>query len=190
MKHLCRCAATLFAFSLIALTTGPAPAVIRPTWGGSGKQNISGMYSGSVSDSALGTGTAVANFVETGGTGGNQIGGYLNSTFGSATYTSPVESLSRHRGGGQGGNGQWQGGALDDRGGALLGIFETIVGSAACTFAFKANFDSSSYELSGEYRAIVGCSGESGTFLLTQQCYYAQRGDLRRNTGSGPGACS
>lgn len=224
MKYISRCVATLFALSLIALSTGPAPAVISPMWGNHGKQkNISGMYSGSISDSVFGTGTAVANVVQTvglsgsgsgsgdlrpldcggggdvraldcGGGGAVSIGGYLNSTFGSTTYTSPLSASQSSGGGGGGGsNGQWLGGPLKHgRGGGaddLQGIFVTIIASVACSFAFKASFDSSSFVLSGTYHAIVGCSGDNGTFSLTQQCYYHEL-NLRRNTGSGPGACS
>lgn len=245
MKYLSRCVATLFALSLIALSTGPAPAVIRPMWGGHGKPiNISGMYSGSISDSVLGTGTAVANFaqiteltgggsgsgdvgsldcgggggdvraLDCGGCGGGGgdvrtldcgggggvgilIGGYLNATYGTAVYSSPLTAgtSTLGGGGGGGGNGQWQGGPLKHGrgggtgGGQLFGIFVTIIGSAACSFAFKAGFDPSTLVLSGTYRAVVGCSGESGTFSLTQQCYYHEI-NLRRSTGSGLGACS
>jgi hypothetical protein len=225
MKYLSRCAATLFALSLTALSTGPAPAVIRPMWGGGGHGtvNVSGMYSGSISDSVLGTGTAVANLAQFagfsgsgsgsgdvraldcggggdvraldcgGGGAGTSVGGYLNSTFGTATYSSPLSASTNAGGGGggEGGNGQWQGGPLKHHRGGVdpFGIFVTIIGSAACTFGFEASFDPSSFVLSGTYQAIVGCSGESGTFSLTQQCYYPER-NLRRKTGSGPGACS
>jgi hypothetical protein len=236
MKNLSRCAATLFALSLTALSTGPASAVIRPMWGGGGHGtvNASGMYSGSISDSVLGTGTAVANLAQFagftgsgsgsgsgdvraldcggggdvraldcgGGGGGASIGGYLNSTFGTTVYSSPV-SASINTGGcggsgdvraldcGGGGNGQWLGGPLKHHRGGVdpFGIFVTIIGSAACTFGFHATYDPSSFVLSGTYQAIVGCSGESGTFSLTQQCYYPER-NLRRNTGSGLGACT
>lgn len=128
-----------------------------------------------------------------GGGGGVTIGGYLNSTFGSTTYTSPLSASQNTggSGGGGGGNGQWQGGPLKHgRGGDdLQGIFVEIIGSAACSFALNTSFDPSTFVLSGEYRAIVGCSGDNGTFSLTQQCYYHEL-NLRRNTGSGPGACS
>jgi hypothetical protein len=233
MKYLSRCAAALFTLSLIALSTGPAPAVIRPMGGGGGHGtvNVSGMYSGSISDSVLGTGTAIANLaqfagfsgsgsgsgdvraldcggggdvrmLDCGGGAGGSVGGYLNSTFGATVYSSPL-SASLNTGGcggggdvraldcGGGGNGQWLGGPPKHHRGGVdpFGIFVTIIGSAACTFGFQASFDPSTFVLSGQYRAIVGCSGENGTFSLTQQCYYHER-NLRRNTGSGPGACT
>jgi hypothetical protein len=195
MSRLSRSCAGLFALSLIALTTGPAPAAVQPLWG-RGSQNLSGMYSGSVTDSALGTGTAAANLAQLnirGGGQGDPLGGWFAFTFGSSTYDNPTSATSgggRHHCGG-GGNqqfadcGQWGGG-----GSSTVGVFEMIVGSAACSFAYKASWSASTYQLTGSYESVVGCSGESGTFTLTQQCYYSVSGSLRRNTGSGPGACS
>ncbi|HXB84168.1 MAG TPA: hypothetical protein VNU22_12535, partial [Candidatus Acidoferrum sp.] len=67
MKYLPRCITALFAFGLIALSAGPAPAQQTPAWQHGNGQNLTGQYSGSVSDSALGSGTAIANFVGAGG---------------------------------------------------------------------------------------------------------------------------
>jgi hypothetical protein len=198
MKNLARCGAAFFALSLIVLSTGPAPAVIQPMWGGGGGGglNLSGVYSGTVTDSVLGTGTAVANLAKSGGSGGDPLGGWFGFTFGSTTYSNPTsaEIPSHNRqhgcGGGDCNQNDWGKGNTT----SVHGVFIANIASVACTFVFKANFNPSSYELSGEYRARSGCSGESGTFLVTQQCYYQEyaSGSLRRNTGSGsgPGACT
>lgn len=159
VKYLPRLGAALFALGVLALSAGPAPAVQQPMWHGHG-ENLTGQYSGSVSDSALGTGTAVANFAGLPGA----LGGYFAFTFGSATYTNAVSAYA-----------SW---------GGTAGVFVATIGSSACAFAFKASYNPSSFVLNGKYKAVNGCSGESGTFSVTQQCYYdEQYQDLRRANG-------
>ena len=160
MKYLPRCSATLFALGLIALSASPAPAVQQPMWHGHGSQNLTGQYTGSVTDSVLGTGTAAANFAGLPGT----LGGYFAFTFGSSTYANPASSYAT-----------WSG---------VGGAFVATIASSACTFAFEASYNQSSSALTGKYKAVNGCSGENGTFSLTQQCYYdEQRQGLRRDVG-------
>jgi hypothetical protein len=86
MKYLPRCIAALFALGLIAMSAGPAPALQTPAWQHGRGQNLSGQYSGSVTDSVLGTGTAVANLAGAVGA----LGGYFVFTFGSANYDNPT----------------------------------------------------------------------------------------------------
>jgi len=194
MKQLSRCSAVLFAISLLALSTGPAPAIIRPMdGGGGGGLNFSGMYSGSVTDSALGTGTAVANLAASGGSGGDPLGGWMSFTFGSATYNNPTAAAPRGQGDGGGDGGYVR--YLDGEGNNMIhGRFVSIIGSMACTFHYTATFYPSSFQLNGMYKAVNGCSGQNGTFSLTQQCFYQQVGHGghggRRGTGSGPGLCT
>lgn len=159
-------------------------------WGGGsgGGYNLSGMYSGTVTDSALGTGTATANLAHSGGSGHDPLGGWLSFTFGSTTYSNPTSGALPSGGGEGGGGGDWGSGGGGHT--TVHGVFVSSIASVACTFVFRASFNPSSFELSGEYKARSGCSGESGTFLLTQQCYYNEYGSLRRNTSSGPGACT
>jgi hypothetical protein len=186
MKRLSRCSAAFFVVSLVASSTSPALAIIRPMDGGGGNLNLSGMYSGSVSDSVLGTGTAVANLAHSGGNGGGDpFGGWLAFTFGSTTYSNPT-SASR-RGQGEGGDVRFMDGGGNN---TVHGAFVSIIGSVACTFHFTATFNPSSFQLSGQYHASNGCSGETGTFMLTQLCFYHEAGHMRRDTGSGPGLCT
>lgn len=146
------------------------------------------MYSGTVTDSVLGTGTAVANLSQTFGPVGDPIGGWLSFTFGSVTYNNPT--VGGHP------TGEGEGGGLrrlDEGGGggnAVHGNFIMIIASTACSFHYRGSFNPSSFQLNGDYRALNGCSGEKGTFSLQQQCYYQIRGYLRRTSGSGPGICS
>jgi hypothetical protein len=54
----------------------------------------------------------------------------------------------------------------------LAGIMTATVRSVACTFNVTATYDPQAVTLDGTYVAKSGCSGESGTFNLTEQCYY------------------
>jgi len=179
MKYLPRCIAALFALGLIAMSAGPAPALQTPAWQRGGGQNLSGQYSGSVSDSVLGTGTAVANLTGV----GVALGGYFVFTFGSANYDNPTIA-----GGGRDAlqaNG-YRGGGRGD----VFGVFEATIASTACEFAYSASYSTSSTALTGNYKAVNGCSGETGTFTLTQQCYYSSgRERSVRREGGGLGRC-
>lgn len=124
----------------------------------------------------------------------------MNFTYGSTTYSNPTSASHKRQcgdgdvhvnwGGCGGGDvrANWGGGG--GGGNNWHGVFVQMVASSACVFDFKASWNPSSYQLSGDYSARVGCSGESGTFDLTQQCYYQEFQMLRRNSGSGPGACT
>ncbi|MGC9992557.1 MAG: hypothetical protein ABSD52_09220 [Candidatus Cybelea sp.] len=173
MKYLPRCIAALFALGLIAISAGPAPALQTPAWQHGDGQNLSGQYSGSVTDSVLGTGTAVANLVGAGGA----LGGYFVFTFGSANYDNPTIA-----GGGRDGLQP-----NDGRGGHgnVFGAFESTIASATCEFYYSASYSSSDNGLTGSYKAVNGCSGETGTFTLTQQCYYSsgREHSVRREGG-------
>lgn len=178
MKYLSRYIAALFAFGLIALSAGPAPALQTPAWQHGHGQNLTGQYSGSVSDSVLGSGTAISNFVGAGG----GLGGYFVFTFGSANYDNPTiaggdrDALQPNWG--RGGHGD------------VFGGFESTIAGTACEFAYSASYSSSDNELTGSYKAVNGCSGETGTFTLTQQCYYSGgRENSVRREGGGLGRC-
>jgi hypothetical protein len=172
VKYLPRYSAALFAFGLIALSAGPAPAQ-TPAWQHGNGQNLTGQYSGSVSDSVLGSGTAVANFVGAGG----GLGGYFVFTFGSANYDNPTIAA--------GGRNDLQANGYRGGHGDVFGAFESTIASTACEFYYSASYGSSDNELTGSYKAINGCSGQTGTFTLTQQCYYGsgRQHGVRREGG-------
>jgi hypothetical protein len=177
VKYLPRCITALFAFGLIALSADPAPAQQTPAWQHGNGQNLTGQYSGSVSDSALGSGTAIANFVGAGG----GLGGYFVFTFGSANYDNPTIAA--------GGRDDLAANAYRGHG-DIFGAFESTIASAACEFYYSASYSSSNNELTGSYKAVSGCSGQTGTFTLTQQCYYSSgRQHSVRREGGGLGRC-
>jgi hypothetical protein len=176
VKYLPRSVAALFAFGLIALGAGPAPALQTPALQ-QGQQRLSGQYSGSVSDNALGTGTAIANFV---GDGSGGLGGYFVFTFGSANYSDPTIAGGRD--------------AIQPAWGAergyLSGAFESTIASASCRFHYSAAYTPSDHALTGSYKAVNGCSGQTGSFILTQQCYYrGGRQPSVRHEGGGIRGC-
>jgi|SRR5580658_5050882 hypothetical protein len=174
MTNLPRYSAALFAFALVALSAGPAPALQTPAWQHGGGQNLTGQYSGSVSDTVLGTGTAIANFV---GGGGGGLGGYFVFTFGSANYDNPTIA--------GGGRDDLQANGYRGGHGDVFGAFESTIASTACEFYYSASYSSSDNALTGSYKAVNGCSGETGTFSLTQQCYYnsGRERSVRREGG-------
>jgi len=174
MKYLPRCIAASFGLGLIAMSAGPATALQTPAWQHGNGQNLSGQYSGSVSDSVLGSGTAIANLIGAGG----GLGGYFVFTFGSANYDNPTIA-----GGGRDGlqaNG-YRGGGHGD----VFGAFESTIASTSCEFYYSASYSTSDNELTGSYKAVNGCSGETGSFTLTQACYYSsgRQHSVRREGG-------
>ena len=160
MKYLRLYIAAFFAFGIFALSSGPAPAVpVNVNSSDHGFRNLSGQYSGSVSDSIMGTGTATANFASQ----GESLGGYFGFTFGTALYSNAASAARTSRG--------------------MQGVFVATIASTACSFTFRANYHGANNRLSGRYRAVIGCSGEHGTFSLTQQCFYNEGTDIRSNAG-------
>lgn len=115
--------------------------------------NDAGAYNGSIQDSTFGSGNASASLAQHQHT----IGGYLIATFGSNTITNAVEAQTNTGlsvSGGEAANGP----------------------SGLCTFNVSATYDTKTNVLSGTYQAVHGCTGESGSFALTKDCYYPRAG--------------
>ena len=108
---------------------------------------IAGKYKGSITDSARGKGTAVLQLAQ----GISSAGGSLKQTYGSKTVNG-VASFGMS--------------------GPALNGNEVLLGSSPCTFSMTAKYNVKSHVLSGSYNAISRCKGQSGTFKLTEQCYY------------------
>ncbi|HZZ64486.1 MAG TPA: hypothetical protein VFE17_03235, partial [Candidatus Baltobacteraceae bacterium] len=43
-------------------------------------------------------------------------------------------------------------------------------GGATCTFSTTGNYNTGSQQITGSYSAVTGCSGQTGTYTLNQQC--------------------
>jgi hypothetical protein len=163
-KHLA--AALLLAATLVLagcnnngnVTTIP-PATPAPPF-----TNVAGQYHGTVHDSVLGKGAALGDFSQT----RSSVGGRLEFTFGSHTAVNSVAMVL-------------------SRSNALKGTGIATIGSAACTFAIAGSYDATNFNLSGSYSATNGCSGQTGTFTMTEACFYHQgirspQGAARRRT--------
>jgi hypothetical protein len=111
------------------------------------QQLIAGQYKGTVTDSVRGKGTGVLQFAQ----GNTSAGGSLKQTYGAKTVNAVV--------------------SLGFSGTSLNGN-EVMLGSKPCTFSVTAKYNRQKAVLSGSYNANAGCSGQSGTFKLTEQCYY------------------
>jgi hypothetical protein len=111
--------------------------------------NISGDYVGSVQDSVLGAAAVTGTLAQHGGS----AGGGLVLTAGSATqnvaYSVVVDSSN-----------------------AISGtMVEDLASGTTCTFSTSGNYNPSTNQISGSYTAVTNCSGQNGTYTLTQQCF-------------------
>lgn len=130
-----------------------------------GLLNVAGEYAGRVAGGSSGNGRARASISES----GSSVGGPIAYTFASGKRVNAAA-------------------ATLESDGSLHGTMVATVGSAACTFRFSATYDTSTHKMSGSYRAVNRCPGESGTFSLDEKCYYDLRagvrdGDARRDIG-------
>jgi hypothetical protein len=111
--------------------------------------NVSGQYHGTVKDGVFGIGEVSAALSQY----QDAVGGVFTFTYGSLAFITS---------------------------GALVLTGKTLTGSAeigrntggACSATETATYSTSSHTLHGTYKAIQGCSGDSGSFAMKQQCQY------------------
>ncbi len=110
---------------------------------------MAGEYAGTATDSSLGNGTAAVTLSQK----ASSIGGTLTTTFGATTIS---QSLA----------------LTIDLSGNLAGSSVATVNPASptCGFNIAAAYDPNSGVVKGTYASYSGCTGESGSFTLTQQC--------------------
>jgi|SRR5579883_708308 len=144
-------------------TSAAQPSAMRPA--AAKGYNVSGQYAGKFVDIAYGTGKAAASYAQyQTALGGNLTIKYSNSTVNAAV----VQTAS---------------------GSTVDGTTVASSGSLYCTFSTTGTFDAATHVLSGTYKAVHGCAGESGTFTLKQKCYYrGPHGDAIRPE-NGPRPC-
>lgn len=140
--------------------TSSSDAVAAPALVGAGQLNVAGQYAGRVDGGALGNGHARGSISQF----GDSVGGPLAYTFASGKRANAAAATLQSDG-------------------SMHGTMVATVGTVACTFKFSANYDKSTHKLSGSYRAVHECSGDSGTFSLDEKCYYVLRSDIRRDIG-------
>ncbi len=125
---------------------------------------VAGDYTGSISDSLRGGGTAAATLAQHGA----NLGGELTSTFGTTNIEMFVSAT------------------LD----ASNNFAGEIIQDApvTCVFTLNGSYNTSTNQLTGSYGALTGCSGQNGNFTLTQQCI-DQPTARRAQPISGPRPC-
>ncbi len=124
--------------------------------------NFSGKYSGKFKDIAYGTGKATASYAQA----QDGLGGILTVKYANATITASVALIASASG--------------------INGTSVAGSGSLYCTLATTGTYDAKTRTITGSYKAVYGCTGDSGTFTLKHQCYYKGNGsenvDVRPDT--------
>lgn len=135
-------------------TTGPANAAAAGQSAAMAQQvsNISGDYAGTVHDARGGVGTAKAVLAQHKTSAGGAanvkqahqaIAVDLSLTINSANATS----------------------------GAMVIDFPPAGSGPSCTFSTTGSYNPTTNVLSGSYTAVTGCTGDTGTYKLTQKCH-------------------
>lgn len=159
MKRLRMCVAPLVLVTSLGLAAcnGGGSSSTTP----SQIANLSGDYSGTMQDAQAGTGTAAATLAQHGSSAGGSItaatpGGTLTAQISLAI--TPSNALS----------------------GAIV-IDESS--GVTCTFKTTGTYDPTTNVVTGSYTAVTNCSGDTGTYTLTQQCVDTITSAARRTLG-------
>jgi len=123
--------------------------------------NISGDYSGTMQDAQHGSGSATATLAQHNATAGGtitdvQIGGTVTAQISLAIAATNAISGTM---------------VID------------YAGGTTCTFSTVGTYDPNTGALSGSYTAVTNCSGDSGTYSLTQQCTDTVTTQMRKLNG-------
>lgn len=110
--------------------------------------NISGDYVGTMNDAKGGSGTATATLAQH----GNSAGGSITGTQTGGTITAQI-SL-----------------AITPANAVSGAMVVDYADGSTCSFSTSGAYDAATSVLSGSYSAVTGCTGDTGTYSLTQQC--------------------
>jgi hypothetical protein len=114
--------------------------------------NISGDYAGTVQDAQGGSGNAKATLAQHGANAGGAVKDHVSNEI------IPVDvSLTIT--------------AQNSTSGAFVIDFPPAGTGPVCTFSTTGTYDPTTNVLSGSYAAVAGCTGDTGTYTLTQQCH-------------------
>ena len=115
--------------------------------------NISGDYTGTMNDAQSGAGQVnTATFAQAGYTAGGSMTGTFTATTLPVQMTLTITPVSN---------------AIS---GSMVIDYPPAGTGPQCTFTTSGSFNQNTNVLSGSYTAVSGCSGDSGTYSLTQQC--------------------
>ncbi|HEY5257671.1 MAG TPA: hypothetical protein VIJ12_04765 [Candidatus Baltobacteraceae bacterium] len=129
--------------------------------------NISGDYSGTMVDAQGGSGSATATLAQHGAT----AGGAITTTQGGSTLTAQL-SL-----------------AIASSNAFSGAMVVNYTSGATCTFNTSGTYNASTYSLNGSYAAVTGCTGDTGTYALAQQCTDTVTSSERRPQFAPPAQC-
>jgi hypothetical protein len=110
--------------------------------------HVAGQYTGTVHDRFFSKGAATIDLSQYRAS----VGGRFTATY---THTKIESSV-----------------ALSLVGHALIGTSVATISNAACAFSQTAFYDARTFTLAGKYKAIHGCTGDEGTFIVKEECYY------------------
>lgn len=110
--------------------------------------NLSGDYTGTIQDSQNGSGTVSGTLAQQ----GSNAGGSLTITGTSSSVTAAL-SLTIS--------------SANSLTGAMVIDYPS---GTTCTFSTSGTYNPSTNVINGSYSAVTSCSGQSGTYSLTQQC--------------------
>ena len=140
-----------------SVSTGPAPASAqaaahKTVASPSHVKNISGDYSGTLQDTQGGSGNATAILAQQSANAGGAIvakqPGKTIKVEISLTVTSSNSTS-----------------------GAMVVDYPPKGSGPTCTFSTNGSYDPTTNVLSGSFTAVSGCSGDTGTYNLTQLCH-------------------
>ncbi len=134
---------------------GAAPQTPVAPFGQAAIRNVSGEYNGTITDSVFGTGSASASLAQA----KHIVGGVVTASIGSVQLSNSIALQTA-------------------TGAAFAGAQAGNVNGSACSFSLTATYAGSNNTLNGTYQAVHGCTGESGSFALTQDCSYPRGGLL------------
>lgn len=122
--------------------------------------NISGDYSGTMTDTLSGAGTASGTLTQH----GNNAGGAISDVVVSGTATAQIAiSISE----------------TNATSGSMVIAYPS---GPTCTFSTTGTYtnNGTTAVLSGTYTAVTNCAGDSGSYSLNQQCTYTVTPNARR----------
>jgi len=148
------------ALALAACNSNTAAPAVAPS-----PANISGDYSGTMQDAQSGSGTATATLAQHGATAGGAIAATLASATLNAQISLTIKSSNAVNG---------------------TMVIDYPSGGPTCTFSTSGTYNASTNVLSGSYTAVTNCTGDTGTYSLTQQCTDTVTSVHRDITGVAP----
>jgi hypothetical protein len=150
-------ASIVLAIALSGCNGGSSGSPVAPA---AALSNVTGDYTGTLTDNAAGMQTASAIFSEH----GSAVGGALLLGPAGATSIALAMTLTASN--------------------TLAGSGTMDTTGAACTFTFAATYDPNANTMTGTYAPVGTCTGMTGgTYALTQQCMDAASATRRRPNG-------